>query len=362
MSNQLHAAVLAFTIGGGLAVLLFVPFVFVNYRRNGRLTLGRTITWVAFLVYAMALWTYTLLPLPDPNHLQCVSPQLTPLHFLDDIRTRPHSSVRELLHNWGFMQFALNVALFAPLGILMRWLFHRGVVVTTLLGFAISCAIEATQYTGVWGIYPCAYRYLDVDDVLANTLGALGGAILAALAYYASGGSATRRDNAAQAERRTAVTAGRRVLGMICDLLTVWFLAVITSVCVELLRHDGFDLESASTDFTGADGSGGYLAVWAPFAVTALITLGTGRTPGDLTVRLRFTPEGTSPALRLLRRLLRFIAGIGGYQLIVLLPGPWSLIFAAASLICTVVMPGHGGLPGLATRAQPADDVKTYRT
>ena len=35
-----------------------------------------------------------------------------------------------------------------------------------------SLLIEAAQLTGLFGIYPYAYRCCDVDDVITNTLGA----------------------------------------------------------------------------------------------------------------------------------------------------------------------------------------------
>jgi glycopeptide antibiotics resistance protein len=41
-----------------------------------------------------------------------------------------------------------------------------------LMGFGLSLSIELTQLTGVWGLYACAYRKFDADDLILNTLGA----------------------------------------------------------------------------------------------------------------------------------------------------------------------------------------------
>jgi glycopeptide antibiotics resistance protein len=49
-------------------------------------------------------------------------------------------------------------------------------VVATL---ATSLAIELTQLIGVWGLFPCAHRLFDVDDLLLNTAGATLGSLVA---------------------------------------------------------------------------------------------------------------------------------------------------------------------------------------
>lgn len=62
-----------------------------------------------------------------------------------------------------------NLILTAPLGIIGPWFWDQarcGIGLRVLLcGFAVSIAIEATQYA-------CDHRMADVDDVLLNTIGA----------------------------------------------------------------------------------------------------------------------------------------------------------------------------------------------
>ena len=47
-----------------------------------------------------------------------------------------------------------------------------------LFGAALTCGIELSQLTGIWGIYPCAYRQFNVDDLLMNFTGVCLGAVV----------------------------------------------------------------------------------------------------------------------------------------------------------------------------------------
>ncbi|MCQ9386522.1 VanZ family protein [Brevibacterium moorei] len=366
MSTQLFAAAAAFLIGGAVAVVLFVPFVFVNYRRAGRLTWRRTLAWVAFLVYFMALWTYTLLPLPDPDQIRCVGAQTNLLQFLRDIRGYPHSSLRQLAHNPAFLQFGLNIVLFTPLGFLLRGLWRRGIVFTTCAGFVLSLAIESTQYTGVWGVYPCAYRFFDVDDLLANTGGALFGAVASALVFavFAPGWMAGRGgsrgiENPYGTRGRgagrpgTPVTAGRRLLAMLCDGLTLYFCSFCTAIVVGavnqfVLGHEPGGDVSAIQD----------VSFWIPLVLSAALTLLTGRTVGDLAVRVRYD-FGSARGWRLFGlRLLRFLGGVGGYQLLYAMSGFADLAFVVVAVVLAFALSRQRGLPGVLTNAPLIDDVE----
>lgn len=57
--------------GALLLPLVFVPYVAWTYRKRHTLGLGHAAISAAAVVYVMALWTYTILPLPDSATLSC---------------------------------------------------------------------------------------------------------------------------------------------------------------------------------------------------------------------------------------------------------------------------------------------------
>lgn len=74
--------------------------------------------------------------------------------------------------DYAQLEWWANVAFFVPLGLLVVLLIggHRWWV-ATLVGGAVSVAIEVGQH------FFLPMRYATVDDVVANTLGAAGGAL-----------------------------------------------------------------------------------------------------------------------------------------------------------------------------------------
>lgn len=343
MSAQLMPAVMAILLGLVVGVVLFVPFVAVQYRRQGRLTLGQVALWASFLVYGLALWTYTLLPLPEPGEVACVGAQLHPLQFLADIRSFPHGSLGELRHNPAFMQVALNVVLFVPLGFFLRLGWRRGIVVSTFAGLAVSLLIETTQLTGVWGIYPCAFRLFDVDDLLANTAGAVLGSLLSlALKPWAARRAVTRT-----AQPRP-VTIARRLVAMVCDVLAMMMVGFVVGVAI-----NGWQLYVL--DIAPADLPHGVAGVWGtvvPLVLFGVVTLIAGRTVGDFAVMVRWAGGAPAP----LRGLLRYAGGIGGWQALGLIAPGWDALFALASIVVLLVARRRGGLPGLVSGATPVDE------
>lgn len=325
----LAPAIIAVGGGGALIVLLFVPFVVLSYRHRGGLTFWRTVGWAALVVYLLAIWAYTLLPFPDTDEIDCRGPILNPLASVEDV-LRDAANGFSPLHSPAVQQLVLNVALFVPLGFLVRALFRRGVVVALLAGFGLSLLVELTQLTGVWGLYPCAYRYFDVGDLITNTVGAAFGSLAAAVIVRGRTSSLPRPD-----EPRP-ITLGRRLIGMLVDWLSVTLLAGTVTAVIAL----GAATVHHSLD-TRAQESLALAATLVAFAVQAVFVLGTGATLGERAVRLSAV-TGSVPGW--LARPLRLLTGIGGYVLLVGFDlSGWALLLALAHLVAVLVMPSRRG-------------------
>ncbi|MGI3780084.1 MAG: VanZ family protein [Janthinobacterium lividum] len=349
MSSTLFPAAVAVGASLLLALALLVPFVAVQYRRRGTLGLGPVVLSFAALVYVLALASYTLLPLPELTSDFCSAhhavPQLRPGRFVTDILRENRGGVLGLASNPAVQQFVFNIALFVPLGMFVRHLLRRGVLTTAAVGLGVSLLVELTQLTGVWTLFPCAYRLFDVDDLIANTAGALIGAGLGPLLRHVPG------QQTADPGRPRPVTARRRLLGMVCDwatgvgtgevLVVVWRVLVAT-----------FHLEPpADVDSLVR----GLLTGLVPALLFAVLVFRARRTLGELVVRLR--PTGSAPWTA---RLLRWALGVGGY--LVLMAAETALFDAAAALlvVVSVVMvfttPHHAGLAYRVVRWQLEDD------
>ena len=320
----------AILLGSGLAVLAFLPVVAARYRKAGRLRGIDLVTLLAVATYAVALWTYTLIPLPDANDVTCQASNLRPFAFLEDIRAAVRKAGGFSWRNRALLQAALNVMLFLPLGYFLRVLARRGIVLATLAGFAISSAIELTQRTGIWGLYHCAYRVFDVDDLMLNTFGAFLGSLLAI--PVAAVLRRTRRTPSVD-----HVTLGRRVVGMLADLMVMSGLSF--SVVIGW-RAIGLYLLDLSVDQLPAVAD---QLLWflPPFGLQAWWVLLRGRTVGEAIVQL----EPVAPAGHTGRaRWLKFGFGVGGYLLLSAWSGFAALVFSMVTVIAAWRTAGHRGL------------------
>lgn len=351
MSSQVIPAVLAVFGGVLLAALLLVPFVFRSYRKRGEVGFGPALLAFGFVVYGLAILTYTLLPLPRIDAAWCAAhdvltrPQLNPLQFVDDIRKeRSAPGLHGLLANPAVQQLVLNVALFVPLGAYLRHQFGRGVIAAIVIGFGVSVLVEFTQLTGNWFLFPCPYRLFDIDDVLTNTLGTALGVLLAPVLDLLGG---RRRTLPADAPR--PVTTGRRLLGMLVDLVSVGLLGgVLVAVPTAIA------LLAGST----GDPLGGPLTVvlssWVPAVVLLAVPMlfGSGdATLGQQAVRLRWTaPDGAGRPGG--RKAIALVTGAFGYFVLSGL-GTWVPLASFLAGVLLFVTPiaawrsrGHRGLAG----------------
>lgn len=170
--------IIAMVLWPFVSAVLTLPILAGLYHRHHRLRALSVLASYLSTLYFTGLIALTLYPMPDdPDrfcaaHAGAYSPQLDPLRFLEDIR---YGGL------YGTLQLAMNVVFFIPLGfVLARWLRWRWWAVVPS-GFAASLFIETSQLTGFWGLYPCAYRQFDVNDLMTNTLGAVVGLGIATL-------------------------------------------------------------------------------------------------------------------------------------------------------------------------------------
>lgn len=321
VNDRIAPGVVALAAGSALVLILLVPYLALQFRRRGEATLRRTVLSAAFVVYVLGIAAYVLLPLPEVAANFCrihqPEPQLVPFNFISEIRLN-HADLN-VLRRPATLQVAFNVLLFVPLGLFQRLLFGRGVLAATVIGLAGSLFVELTQLTGNWRIYPCSYRLFDVDDLIANTSGALIGALAApALGFLAV------RGHTRPAKEPRPVTAWRRLVGMACDLLSVTLIGGFLYTTYVVIARQFFDAEPQTK-------IGSPMVALLLFIVPALVQLAVifaaGNTIGEWVIRVG--PAGTW-RLPIPIAVWRWLMGIGGFTLLSSVP---STTMAAALLI-----------------------------
>ena len=300
--GPLYAALAIFPLIAAGAAL---PYVAIVLRRRGTLGAGQIALAALFGLYLVGLALVVVLPLrpvgPDFCQLFGVDPRLDPFLIVERAwAVRAEHGWLALLRNGDVRDVPLNFVLFAPLGMLVRYLLGRRVATTVAIGFAASLLIELTQLTGNWGLYPCAYRFFSTSDLIANTSGAGFGALIAPILRLIPAQAPATDPKLPQ-----PVTPGRRLLAAFANA------ALIVAVGFVLLAASGFLLEATRGQLFGSDS----LRAQALRAMTLVIVPGTtvllfvplvwrGRTPGEWAALLRLTdsagdvPPGTEAIVR----------------------------------------------------------------
>lgn len=346
MSARLAPGIFALLVGAGLAVLLFVPLVAISYRRNGAMTPLRTAGWLATLLWVLGLWAYVLLPLPSPDAVRCTTPQLQPLYFVGEVLRIDGSGV-SLVANGALEARLFNILLFVPMGVLLRGIFGRGAVAAVAGGLALSLLVEVTQLTGIYGLYACSYRVFDVDDLIANTAGA-------ALGWLAVWAVTRGRAIDTRPAAGTHLTLGRRLTGMAADWLVAELLALAAPSMTTLALVAGLGLPADSVAGIANLGVGTLVAL----LVHGLVLARTGATIGEHAVLLgnARAADGGRPGPGALA--IRFGLGIGGWLVLVALPGPldWAAALLAVAGVAGVIRdPERWGLAARAAGLRVVD-------
>ena len=226
----------ALVIGMSAFTLVLIPTMMWQYRQFGALSFARLLGTIAVSVYAAALVSYTQLPLPEARSLAWCDAhgvqgvQLTPFESFETMWLRTSEiGLGPMLTSQLGLQVIFNVVLMIPLGAIAVGFFRLSWFRATLMGFLVSLGIELTQATGVWGLYPCAYRLGDVDDLMTNTLGAFIGAILAPLFFFWM----PRREQLTRSRLGPRpVTTGRRLASMVINVGVIWSASAVISVII----------------------------------------------------------------------------------------------------------------------------------
>lgn len=176
-----------------LSFFLIIPWLIYSYRKFGFLSLWESLVVYSFAFYLLTALFLVLLPLPDTRNTcayqspDTVHYSLTPFYFIGDIIknssvvwSQPTTYVR-LLSQSVFLQAAFNFLLLLPLGVYLRYFLQERRYWKKAFGFGLGLSLfyEITQITGIYGIYNCAYRIFDVDDLILNSTGTLVGFLIA---------------------------------------------------------------------------------------------------------------------------------------------------------------------------------------
>lgn len=294
-SANFHMALILWPI---LSALLTLPILAYLYHRDGRLRFSSMVGTYLSVLYVLGLGCFTLYPLPDgtpgPGITYGIEPNFNPLNFVNDIAKDGLKAV---------FQLVFNVLFFVPLGFIAGRLGRMKLIPTVLVGVATSALIEIAQLTGLFGLYPFAYRCCDVDDLICNTLGAVIGWLLARLF---SRFVPEPRESLEITKRPGLV---RRVVALWIDLTLVWLGGMIAySAITFLLRSYNASLAVElfiNTSYTSSDVL--ELTWLVAFVIMEVIIpwFNNGSTLGGMFVRMTCESRSRTPGRRLLFYVVR---------------------------------------------------------
>ncbi len=194
-SVPIFTAVALFPVIVGLVT---IPFLIWNYRKYKGLSIMRATVIFSFIFYMMCAFFLTLLPLPTIEEVLQREPVAFNHHLFNNIISAMKNAgfsldksswfVEEnwlsLLKSAMLFQIIANIVMQMPLGFYLRYYFRVSAKKALGIGFLVSLFFEMTQLSGVWGIYPYAFRCPDIDDLMNNTLGCMIGFWLAPILMH----------------------------------------------------------------------------------------------------------------------------------------------------------------------------------
>ncbi|MED4075155.1 VanZ family protein [Lysinibacillus fusiformis] len=235
MSTYTQSILIAFFITIILSFVLFIPWLIYTYRKYSYLSMSKTIIMFSFIFYFLSALCLVLLPFPstrDTCSLQSpdtVHTNLRLFQFVEDILkdsgvvlTNP-STWLAITKQQAFYQAFFNFLLLMPFGVYLRYFLQerRYWKRAFIISFLLTLFYEITQRTGIYGIFNCAYRIFDVDDLLLNSVGALLGFFLAPIVWALFPSHEEVEAKAAEMEKKDIVKPISILLALVIDLFIV---------------------------------------------------------------------------------------------------------------------------------------------
>ena len=208
--NNVYTGLLVFPF---IAAAFTLPYAVYQYNRHGAVSKYRTLIIYSFILYMLIAFFMVSLPLPDrestvgntwQDHLNLIPFKQIWLYWHD----KPFgiATLKAYIVSMSLWQLLFNILLTVPFGVYMRYYFKLSLKRTILYSFLLSLFYETSQITALFGIYPGPYRLADVEDLICNTLGGVGG-------YYIATVFAGVLPNRDAIEERCKA-ASKRVTGM----------------------------------------------------------------------------------------------------------------------------------------------------
>lgn len=188
LSNYSFPIITAICVFPTIVCLMTVPFLVWNYRKYNGLSIMRTTVIFSFVFYMMCAFFLTLLPLPTIDEVLTRKPAQFNHHLFNNIQSAMRNAGfvasdtstwflanhwKKLLTSSMLFQIIANIIMQVPLGFYLKYYFRVSWKKALGIGFLVSMFFEMTQLSGVWGIYPYAFRCPDIDDLMNNTLGCM---------------------------------------------------------------------------------------------------------------------------------------------------------------------------------------------
>ncbi|MEY8739236.1 VanZ family protein [Bacillales bacterium AN1005] len=244
MSSYVFPVQAALAIFVVMSMFLLVPWLIYGYRKDGFFSWSRFLVSFSFIFYILAAYCLVILPLPATRNTcaqhaaDTIYYNLVPFTFVKDImRETPiiwsqPSTYLGMIQGRAFLQVLFNILLLMPLGVYLRYFLQKRSYwkVALISGFGLSLFFELTQLTGLYGYYSCPYRLFDVDDLLANTSGAVLGYFTAPILLALFPSRASIQAKSEQIVEQNRVYPVAQLLALMIDGIIVVFISNVLSI------------------------------------------------------------------------------------------------------------------------------------